>query len=105
VYVFLDDMSAARQASEIASQHVHDTGFVGFTGSQDTAHKVGAAVHDGSGGIAGVVALTEALEDEVRQGKLASMDEVDVAAYLRKKMTWRAEVVCLLHATTERPDH
>jgi tyrosinase len=90
VYVFLDDMTAARQASEIASQHVDDPGFVGFTGSQDTAHTVGAA---------GVIALTEALEAKVRQGQLASMDEVAVALYLREKMTWRAEVVCF-HVTS-----
>ncbi|KAF1916188.1 common central domain of tyrosinase-domain-containing protein [Ampelomyces quisqualis] len=95
-YVFLGDMTAARPASESAWQQMDDPGLVGFTGSQDTGDIVGAAMHDGSGGTGGVIALTNALEAKVREGRLAGMDQVAVASYLREKMTWRAEVVCLL---------
>jgi hypothetical protein len=42
-----------------------------------------------------VVALTRALEERVTRGKLSSLNEANVAAYLQERMTWRIVMVSL----------
>jgi tyrosinase len=93
VYVYLDAAPATGEVSTDSRRQLSGPGFVGFTGFQSMGSDVSKAMQDDDAKIMGVVALTEALEEEARQGHLASMDEATVAAYLQEKMTWQIVVV------------
>jgi tyrosinase len=92
IYVFLDATLATGEVSTATWLQLSGPDLVGFTGFQS----MGEAIQDESEKITGVVALTEALEEKVRNGQLASMDEATVAAYLQEKMTWQIVVVSIM---------
>ncbi|KAJ4318448.1 hypothetical protein N0V94_004403 [Neodidymelliopsis sp. IMI 364377] len=91
VFVFVGPTNQATMSSYDATAWMRDATFVGFTGFQSTnSHGDGYAgdpslKHDANG----VVALTKALEDRLRTGQLASLDETAVGEYLRQNMTWK----------------
>jgi tyrosinase len=96
VFVFMGPTNQATVSSFDATAWMRDATFVGFTGFQSTnSHGDGYAgdpslKHDANG----VVALTKALEDRLRTGQLASLDETAVGEYLRQNMTWKITTVC-----------
>ncbi|KAH7410009.1 hypothetical protein DE146DRAFT_333642 [Phaeosphaeria sp. MPI-PUGE-AT-0046c] len=92
VYVFLDDIPADSQASDTDEVHFNSPGLVGFAGFQSTVSAANELTQANDDKTMGVIALTKSLEDKVRLGHLASMDEVAVRAYLQKEMTWRIAV-------------
>ncbi|KAF2030837.1 Di-copper centre-containing protein [Setomelanomma holmii] len=85
VFVYLD----ADQSSGDATSSGNSPSMVGFTGFQSTAYHASELSPDEKQETGGVVALTKALEEEVRAGQLASLDEVTVASYLQEHMSWR----------------
>jgi tyrosinase len=96
VFVFVGPTSQATTGSYDPTAWMRDPSFVGFTGFQSTnSHSDGYAgdpgmKHDANG----VVALTKALENRVRTGQLASLDENTVGEYLHDCMSWRITTVC-----------
>lgn len=96
IFVFAGDTNVADAGSSYdATAWMRDPSFVGFTGFQSTnGHGDGYAGDPHSKGDAnGVVAMTSALEDRLRSGLLASLDEDAVEEYLHEHMTWRITTV------------
>ncbi|KAH7118957.1 hypothetical protein B0J11DRAFT_552225 [Dendryphion nanum] len=78
-YVFLGD----QEITSDATQWTEQDSFVGFTGIfSQSNQKADIEAY-------GAVPLTAALEDRVRAGKLASMEEQDVGGYLKSNLKWR----------------
>jgi tyrosinase len=101
VFVFLG-RTQQLQDSMAPTDWLHDESFVGFTGFQSSstlnygADSGNPADGDGKQQANGVVALTKALEDRKRAGKLLALDEKTVAEYLNKEMSWRISTVGLV---------
>jgi hypothetical protein len=91
VFVFFDAEHKTTEATAYIPAWIHDPGFVGFTGFASTAVLSKEETRE----VNGVVALTKALEERVIRGKLLSLNEADVAAYLQERMTWQIVVVSL----------
>lgn len=96
VYVFIGPTNQATTDTYDSTAWMRDASFVGFTGFQSTNSR-----GDGYAGdpnlkhvANGVVALTRALEDRLRTGQLASLDEDTVGMYLHGNMSWRITTVC-----------
>ena len=97
IFVFVGPTSMATTGSTYDSTAwMRDPSFVGFTGFQSTnSHGDGYADDPNEKGDAhGVVAMTKALEDLLRSGQLASLDEDTVGQYLHDNMSWRITTVC-----------
>jgi tyrosinase len=97
IFVFVGPMSMATTGSTYDSTAwMRDPSFVGFTGFQSTnSHGDGYAGDPNEKGDAhGVVAMTKALENLLRTGQLASLDEDTVGQYLHDNMSWRITTVC-----------
>ncbi|KAJ8112746.1 hypothetical protein OPT61_g4959 [Boeremia exigua] len=92
IFVFAGPTDAATAGSTYdPTVWMRDPSFVGFTGFQSTnGHGDGYAGDPKATGDAnGVVAMTVALEDRLRTGVLASLDEDTVGEYLHGNMSWR----------------
>lgn len=97
VFVFLGFTDAATAGSTYdATVWMRNRSFVGFTGFQTMGY-AGDASSTVQGDANGVVAMTNALEDRLRSGELASMDEETVEKYLYDNMSWRITTVCRPH--------
>ena len=86
VFIFFDSVRTASDSPN-TMLWTHDPGFVGFAGFPGKGSMAREEAHAASS----VVALTKALEERVKSGELASMDEDVVAAYLRAHLSWRAQ--------------
>jgi tyrosinase len=97
VYVFLDASPAVGEVSTATWRELSGTELVGFVGFQGMGGKEGMkATQDEDDKMMSVVALTEALEGKMRQGRLSSMDEATVGAYLQERMTWQIVTVSVM---------
>jgi tyrosinase len=97
VYVFLDASPATGEVSTATWRQLSGPELVGFMGFQGMgSNEVLKATQDEDNAMMSVVALTEALEEKVRQGRLSSMDEATVGAYLQERMTWQIVTVSVM---------
>jgi tyrosinase len=97
VYVFLDASPAVGEVSTATWRQLSGPELVGFVGFQGTGgNEVMKTTQDEGDKMTSVVALTEALEEKVRQGRLSSMDEAMVGAYLQERMTWQIVTVSFM---------
>jgi hypothetical protein len=93
--VYLDALSGIDQDFVESTESARTSSLVGFTGFQSTGYHASEMSSGEKQKTSGVVVLTKALEEKVRMGQLARLDEITVASYLRDHMTWKVAMVRL----------